>query len=53
VNTKKDIWELVRQKIDIDSDSSKVDSEEEIKKDDDLETIKDYDLEIGTSKDRY
>ena len=37
MNTKKDIWELVRQKIDIDSDSSKVDSEEEIKKDDKAE----------------
>ena len=52
MNTKKDIWELVRQKIDIDSDSSKIDSVKEIKKDDDLETIEDYDLEINRDEEK-
>ena len=37
----KDIWELVRQKIDIESDSSKKDYVEEIEKKDDSEEFKD------------
>ena len=41
MNTKKDIWELVRQKIDIDSNPSKVDSIEEIKREEDYNIIED------------
>ena len=52
MKTKKDIWELVRQKIDMDSDSSKEDSVEEIKKKDDLETIEDYQFEINRTDEK-
>ena len=41
MNTEKDIWELVRQKIDIDSNPSKVDSIEEIKREEDYNIIED------------
>ena len=41
MDTGKDIWELVRQKIDIESDSSKKDYVEEIEKKDDSEEFKD------------
>ena len=41
MNTEKDIWELVRQKIDIDSNPSKVDSVEEIKREEDYNIIED------------
>jgi hypothetical protein len=41
VNTEKDIWELVRQNIDIDSNPSKVDSVEEIKREEDYNIIED------------
>jgi len=50
VKTEKDIWELVRQKIDMDSDSSKEDSVEEINKKDNLETIEDYQFEINRTE---
>ena len=52
MKTEKDIWELVRQKIDMDSDSSKEDSVEEIKKKDDLETIEDYQFEINRTDEK-
>jgi ABC-type dipeptide/oligopeptide/nickel transport system permease subunit len=52
VKTEKDIWELVRQKIDMDSDSSKEDSVEEINKKDNLETIKDYQFEINRTEEK-
>ena len=41
MDTEKDIWELVRQKITIESDSSKKDYVEEIEKKDDSEEFKD------------
>ena len=41
MDTGKDIWELVRQKIDIESDSSKKDYVEEIEKKEDSEEFKD------------
>jgi hypothetical protein len=52
VKTEKDIWELVRQKIDMDSDSSKEDSVEEINKKDNLETIEDYQFEINRTDEK-
>ncbi|MDC0526928.1 hypothetical protein OAO35_03155 [Euryarchaeota archaeon] len=52
MKTEKDIWELVRQKIDMDSDSSKEDSVEEINKKDNLETIKDYQFEINRTEEK-
>lgn len=45
MDTKKDIWELVRQKIDIEPDSSK-DYVEEIKEPDSFEEIKDNEIKI-------
>ena len=42
----KDIWELVRQKIDIESDSSKKDYVEEIEKKEDSEEFKDSKIKI-------
>ena len=52
MKTEKDIWELVRQKIDMDSDSSKEDSVEEINKKDNLETIEDYQFEINRTDEK-
>ena len=52
MKTEKDIWELVRQKIDMDSDSSKEDSVEEINKKDNLETIEDYQFEINRTEEK-
>ena len=46
MDTEKDIWELVRQKIDIEPDSSKKDYVEEIKETDNFEEIKDNEIEI-------
>ena len=52
MKTEKDIWELVRQKIDMDSDSSMEDSVEEINKKDNLETIEDYQFEINRTEEK-
>ena len=46
MGTEKDIWELVRQKIDIEPDSSKKEYVEEIKETDNFEEIKDNEIEI-------
>jgi hypothetical protein len=46
VDTEKDIWELVRQKIDIEPDSSKKDYVEEIKEPDNFEDTKGDEIEI-------
>jgi len=52
VNTEKDIWELVRQKIDIDSEPSNVDSIEEVKSEEEYEITEDYNVEFNQSKDK-
>ena len=46
MDTEKDIWELVRQKIDIEPDSSKKDYVEEIKETDNFKEIKDNEIKI-------
>ena len=46
MDTEKDIWELVRQKIDIEPDSSKKDYVEEIKEPDNFEDTKGDEIEI-------
>jgi len=52
VNTEKDIWELVRQKIDIDSEPSNDDSIEEVKSEEELEITEDYKVEFNQSEDK-
>jgi hypothetical protein len=52
VNTEKDIWELVRQKIDIDSEPSNDDSIEEVKSEEELEITEDYKIEFNQSEDK-
>ena len=52
MNTEKDIWELVRQKIDIDSEPSNVDSIEEVKSEEEYEITEDYNVEFNQSKDK-
>jgi len=52
VNTEKDIWELVRQKIDIDSEPSNDDSIEEVKSEEEYEITEDYNVEFNQSKDK-
>jgi len=52
VNTEKDIWELVRQKIDIDSEPSNDDSIEEVKSEEEYEITEDYNVEFNKSKDK-
>ena len=52
MNTEKDIWELVRQKIDIDSEPSNVDSIEEVKSEEEYEITEDYKVEFNQSEDK-
>ena len=52
MNTEKDIWELVRQKIDIDSEPSNVDSIEEVKSEEEYEITEDYNVEFNQSEDK-
>lgn len=52
MNTEKDIWELVRQKIDIDSEPSNDDSIEEVKSEEELEITEDYNVEFNQSEDK-
>ena len=52
MNTEKDIWELVRQKIDIDSEPSNDDSIEEVKSEEEFEITEDYKVEFNQSEDK-
>tara|TARA_B110000438_G_scaffold241881_1_gene241183 strand:+ start:4837 stop:5445 length:609 start_codon:yes stop_codon:yes gene_type:complete len=52
VNTEKDIWELVRQKIDIDSEPSNVDAIEEVKSKEEHEIIKDYEVDFNQNEEK-
>jgi len=47
VDTEKDIWELVRRKIDIDSNSSEIEPVEEVIKEDNSEVFEEEDLELN------
>jgi len=47
VDTEKDIWKLVRRKIDIDSNSSEIEPVEEVIKEDNSELFKEEDLELN------
>ena len=52
MNTEKDIWELVRQKIDIDSEPSNVDAIEEVKSKEEHEIIKDYEVDFNQNEEK-
>ena len=47
MDTEKDIWKLVRRKIDIDSNSSEIEPVEEVIKEDNSELFKEEDLELN------
>ena len=47
MDTEKDIWELVRRKIDIDSNSSEIEPVEEVIKEDNFEVFEEEDLELN------
>jgi len=47
VDTEKDIWELVRRKIDINSNSSEIEPVEEVIKEDNFEVSEEEDLELN------
>lgn len=52
MNTEKDIWELVRQKIDIDSEPSNVDAIEEARSEEEHEIIEDYEVDFNQSEEK-
>ena len=52
MNTEKDIWELVRQKIDIDSEPSNVDAIEEARIEEEHESIEDYEVDFNQSEEK-
>ena len=47
MDTEKDIWELVRRKIDIDSNSSEIEPVEKVIKEDNFEVSEEEDLELN------